>query len=122
MENVSHVEGQRVSDRPQPGLWVGVGLVMIGALMFLDQMGIHLFFRFNWWALFLFLPAGAILRNVNDAYQVGGHTLNRTMRTQLIVGIVLMVLAFLCLLGVSAAVFWPLTLIAAGVVAITSRV
>lgn len=112
----------RAPAQTQPGLWIGVGLVMIGAMLMLDHVGIHLFRGLNWWALFLLIPAGVILRNVNDAYQAGEHTLNRTMRTQLVVGIMLMALATFYLFGIGTAMLWPLLLIGVGALVIAGRI
>jgi hypothetical protein len=108
-------QNYEMSERQGRGLWVGVGLIVVGAVFLLDRMGIHLWWiNLNWWALFILIPGGIILKNVYDAYEANGQTLTRTTRTQLLVGLLMVVFAFSSLAGFGMHVAMPILLIVGG--------
>jgi hypothetical protein len=110
-----------MSDRQGRGLWIGVGLIILGAVFLLDRMGIHLaWFHINWWALFILIPGGIILKNVYDAYEANGQTLTRTTRTQLLIGLLMVLFAFSSLAGIGMHIVMPILLIVGGAAILAS--
>ncbi len=114
-------QNYEMSERQDRGLWVGVGLIVVGAVFLLERMGIHLaWFHLNWWALFILIPGGIILKNVYDAYEANNHTLTRTTRSQMIIGLLMVVFAFSSLAGFGMHIALPILLIVGGAVILAS--
>lgn len=105
------------SRRDDAALWGGVVLVLIGVYFLLQNLGFifRLPFTFNWWALFILIPAGVILGNVWRSYQANGDRLIGEARNQLIVGVLIAAVAFTLLFDIGWDNFWPLLLILGGV-------
>ncbi len=117
-ENLPPNERPQVSQpRSSNGaLWGGIVLVLLGVYFLLQNLGyvFRLPFDINWWALFILIPAGAILNNVWRSYKANGDQLVGEARNQLIVGLLIALVAFFFLFEISWGNFWPLLLILGG--------
>jgi hypothetical protein len=92
--------------------WVGIVLIILGIVFFLQQTG-NLTQHFNWWALFILIPAISSLTGMYYAIRSSG-TFNQTARSALGTSVVIFTLAFMFLFNLDWAIYWPLMVIAAG--------
>jgi len=99
--------------RHTKGIWRGLLLVFVGAVLFLQQLGI-LGGGFNWWAIFIFLPAISALNAAWSAYQRSGGVLTAAVRSSLGGGLVVLTVALLFLFDLDWYRWWPLMLIMPG--------
>lgn len=114
-------ENYVTNERHGSGLWIGVGLIVVGAVFLLDRLGIHLWWiNLNWWALFVLIPGALILKNVYDAYEANNRTLTRTTRSQLIIGVLMVGFAFSSLAGFGMHIAMPVLLIVGGAAILAS--
>jgi hypothetical protein len=94
---------------------IGVVILAVGGFFLLKNFGIISWdFDFNWWALFLLIPAGSILQKVWREYQRNGESLNRELRTKLVAGVALLFFGFMLLTGLDWDRYWPLFMIFGG--------
>ncbi|HEC23033.1 MAG TPA: hypothetical protein ENI95_08960 [Chloroflexi bacterium] len=103
-----------------------VVLILIGVYLLFDNLGL-LYFDFfyyleNWWALFLLIPAVAMLRSAWVAYQESGHQFTRMASRQLLGALALMVITVILLFDLDWGDYWPLFLIIAGVGVLIGKV
>lgn len=90
----------------------GVILIVGGMILFAQQFG-WLGPRYNWWALFILIPALASLGGAFTALAQTGK-FNAAVRGGLGGGIVLLTLAFMFLFGLDWTIWWPLMVLAGG--------
>lgn len=90
------------------------GLIFIigGIILFTQQLG-WLGPRYNWWALFILVPALASFGGAFTAFQETGK-FNAGVRGGIGGGIVLLTLSFMFLIGLDWAKWWPLMVLAGG--------
>lgn len=88
-------------------------MFIIGGIILLSQQFGWLGPRYNWWALFILIPALASLGGAFTAWQQTGK-FNAAVRGGLGGGIVLLTLTFMFLLGLDWSVWWPLIVLASG--------
>ena len=84
----------------------------------LEEMGIP--FLANWWALFILIPACWAFVAAWESYQNNGR-LTRGGAGSLVGGALLTLLALVFLFNLDFDLFWPLLLIAGGVLWISTR-
>lgn len=106
---------ERRVDRRAGGLgWLtGLILIVIGVLYLLDNFG-YLPDVANWWALFILLPAVAMLSAALGAYRRNGGQWAPAMVGPLLGGLLLGGLSAALLFGFDYGWLWPLFLIAGG--------
>lgn len=90
--------------------WFGIILILAGLIIFAQQAG-WLGPRFNWWALFILIPAFGSLTGAFYAFQASGR-FNAAVRSSLGSALILFTLTFMFLLGLDWSVYWPLMIIA----------
>jgi LiaF transmembrane domain len=90
------------------------GLILIGIGLFFLLSQTFGFFIYNWWALFILIPA---VHNLNEAWQSYGTNgrLRGHARRSLMGGILLTMVALFFLFNLSWNLFWPIVLIMLGV-------
>lgn len=98
---------------------LGIAIVLIGALLLARNLGVDLFFLklHNWWAIFILLAAIPPLQQALAELKRNGFTY--TAANSLISVAAIVMLALLFLLGLSFWTWWPVFLIAAGLLLIT---
>lgn len=94
------------------GMVWGLILIIGGVILFSQQLG-WLGPRYNWWALFILVPALASFGGAFSALQETGK-FNAAVRGGLGGGIVLLTLSLMFLLGLDWGVWWPLMVLAGG--------
>jgi hypothetical protein len=106
--------------RGQGFAWGGLILIGIGVVFMLQTMGL-LPRDFNWWALFILMPAVAMYY---QAWQIYRQTESFDSRSRglIIGGTVVLAVAFIFLFDLDWGVMWPVFLILAGIlVFVTAR-
>lgn len=98
--------------RRRSGAFWGAVLIVVGVIIFAQQTGL-LSEQFNWWALFILIPAFGSLGAAFTSFQSSGK-FNAAVRSSLGGAIVLLTLTFILLFGLNWAVYWPLMVVAAG--------
>lgn len=93
------------------GLVWGSVLILLGVIFFLQNSGIAL--TFNWWAIFIFIPAFWSFVRAWDGYREENR-LNRRTAGALVGGTLLTVVALVFLFNLSFSWLWPLLLILGG--------
>lgn len=94
------------------GLWAGVVLIFMGAVFMLQQMG-YVGRGFNWWAIFILIPALGTLSGAWTLYR-RNERFDAGVRSSLGSGLVILTVALMFLLDFDWGVWWPLMLIAPG--------
>ena len=101
--------------------WIAGGiLILIGALYLVRNLTGFDLGDWNWWALFILIPAFAFLTRAWRTYQAEGR-LTAATRSPLVTGLVLLLVTAIFLLDLSWGTMWPLFLIIAGVGALLAR-
>lgn len=94
------------------GAWWGLILIFVGLIIFAQRAG-WLGPQYNWWALFIFIPAIATLSGAFYAYQSSGK-FNAAVRSSLGSAVVIFTVAFIFLIGLDWSRWWPLMVLAGG--------
>ena len=95
------------------GPWIGgVILVCIGIFLLLQNIGF--IFLYNWWALFIMIPAVGSFGSAYSLYRSSGNRLTHAARGALIGGLFFSFLTVTLLFNLSFGLFWPVLLILAG--------
>jgi chromate transport protein ChrA len=97
-----------------PATWVGIGLIVMGALFLAGNL-FDLPIGRNWWALILTLIGVMVLRNAWQSYQNAGNQITTTARSQGMVGTFMVLVSVMFLLGLDFGNLWPLFLILIGI-------
>jgi hypothetical protein len=92
--------------------WIGIVLVVLGIVFFLQQTG-NLTGHFYWWALFILIPAISSLTGMYYAIRNSG-TFNQTARNAAGTAVVFFTLSFMFLFNLDWAIYWPLMVLAVG--------
>lgn len=90
----------------------GVVLIFIGFIFLAQQFG-WLGPNFNWWAIFIFIPAFGSLAEAVNLYQKRGR-FDMAVRSSLGSGLVIQTVALMFLFDLNWTVWWPLMLIMPG--------
>ena len=93
------------------GLFAGIVLIVLGVLFLLQQLNIP--FLYNWWALFILIPAFWAFVAAWDRYQDAGR-MTRRATGGLVAGLLLTALALIFLLNLGGSFVWPALLILGG--------
>jgi hypothetical protein len=110
--NISEFENKPRHSRRYSSIWWGIVLIFVGVI-FLAQRAGWLGPQYNWWALFIFIPAIGSLSGAFYAFQSSGR-FNAAVRSSLGSGLVILTVAFIFLFGLNWAVYWPLMVIVGG--------
>lgn len=103
----------RHARRRHSGAFWGIVLIVVGLIIFAQQTGL-LSERFNWWALFILIPAFGSLSAAFTGFQSTGK-FNAAVRSSIGGAVILLTLTFILLFGLDWEVYWPLMVVAFGV-------
>jgi hypothetical protein len=97
------------------GAWIlGVALILVGAVLLLQNLGIYTESLGNWWALFILIPAAGAFGAAWNSYQrTGGF--NEATRASLVGGLILTLITAALLFELRWDIIWPLIIILIGV-------
>ncbi len=112
-EKAQRREERRAWRNSRPFNWVwGAVLILIGLILLLQNLtGM---FLFNWWALFILIPAFMAFSAAWGNYQSNGR-LTKTGRSSLIGGGALTIITVIFLFNLNFGYLWPILLILGGV-------
>jgi len=92
----------------------GLILIALGAIFLLQSLGL-LGRNFNWWALFILIPAVSSFWAAWMAVSRGGGRFNAAARGSLGVGLIIFTVALMFLMSLDWGLWWPLMLIVPGI-------
>ncbi len=99
-------------------LWIGLILLIVGGILLMNSLGISIHVPFNWWAIFILIPAVHALRRgmamLNEA-RIQGQPLTHYGRSHLVLGAILLIVTFILMFNLNWGLLWPALLIAGGV-------
>jgi len=107
------------TNRPS-GLILGGILILIGVIFLAQNVTDWDLGNWNWWALFILIPAVGSLANAWRMYQAQGR-LTAAMRGPLVGGFALLLVTTILLFDLDWGTMWPLFLIIVGVGALIVR-
>ena len=93
--------------------WIGGAVLIALGIIFLLARSETGMLSGNWWAAFIYIPAGVILAQAFSIYRMAGK-FDREVIGRLVVGVFVGILATMFLLDRSVNRYWPAFLIAAG--------
>lgn len=93
----------------------GIVILLVGVFFLLQNFGVGFFQLHNWWALFILIPAIAILSNAYRAYNAAGRQVTYYVRNQIVGGLLILAVALIFLLGMDWGRLWPVFLIVIGI-------
>lgn len=109
---------------PTSKLWIGLALIVSGAVILLNQMNV-LSFEFNWWAIFSLFPAFGALSGAYKRYRYTHDLFEMDVLIPALVGIFILLLSVSLFLGdainMNLKVYWPILLIILGLGLILGR-
>lgn len=107
-----------------PNLWIGLVFIGGGAMVLLNQMGI-LSFDFNWWALFILLPAIGVLSGAYARYRSANNLFDMGVMIPGLIGLFMVALSVSMTFGffwnIDWSLYWPIILIIIGLGIIFGR-
>lgn len=115
MKDDQFIRDSRLRRRRHPvgGFTWGSILVTLGIIFLLQNL--HLMSEhFNWWALFILVPALISLTSAFTAFQGSGWRINAAAGSGLGGGLVILTVALMFLFDLNWSVWWPLMLIVPG--------
>lgn len=104
--------GHKAYRRPTSGIVWGLLLICLGAYFFLREMNV-IDVGFNWWAIFIFLPAFGFFAGAWEMFW-RKRRLNAAVRSSFGSGLVVLTVALILLLDLSWRTWWPMMLIVPG--------
>jgi len=111
-------EARRQMRSGRPYGWVGGAiLILLGLIFLLQNLGIR--FLYNWWAVFILIPAFWAYVAAWNIYQDHGR-ITRGAAGSLAVGFLLTIVALIFLFNLAFGLFWPVVLIAGGLALLLS--
>ncbi len=102
---------RRRDDKPKTAWFVGAILIALGVVFLLENFGFV--FSDNWWALFIYLGAIAVLTNMWREWRQAGWFDSKAAGS-LTFALVLVVVASIFLFELAWDTYWPLILVAVG--------
>jgi hypothetical protein len=113
-ERQARREARRQRHPGRPYGWIGGAiLILLGGVFLLQNLNIP--FLANWWALFILLPAFGAFLAAWESYRNSGR-LTRGGVGSLVGGALLTILALVFLANLDLGPFWPILLIAGGLI------
>jgi hypothetical protein len=108
-----------------PSIWIGLVLIVAGAVILLNQLD-TLPFELNWWALLILFPAFGTLTRAYNRYRSTNDLFEINVMVPALVGL-FMLLLFVSLfagdaINLNLRVYWPIILIVLGLGLIIGRV
>lgn len=109
---------------PSSNLWIGLAFIAGGVIVLLNQSGL-LSFDFNWWAVFIVIPAIGSFRNAYHRYRATNNLFDMGVMLPALIGLFMIGLMFNLLSGngwnFNWNLFWPLMFIIIGLGMIFGR-
>ena len=105
-------------------IWIGLVLILAGAVVLLNQLNI-LPFELNWWALLILFPAFGTLARAYNRYRSTNDLFEMGVMIPALVGLFMLLMAVSLFAGdainLNLRVYWPILLIVLGLGLIIGR-
>ena len=105
-------------------IWIGLVLILAGAVVLLNQLNI-LPFELNWWALLILFPAFGTLARAYNRYRSTNDLFEMGVMIPALVGLFMLLMAVSLIAGdainLNLRVYWPILLIVLGLGLIIGR-
>ena len=109
---------------PSSNLWIGLAFIAGGAIILLNQSGL-LSFEFNWWAIFILIPAIGSFSSAYNRYRATNNLFDMSVMMPALIGLFMIGLMFNLLSGngwnFNWNLLWPIMLIVIGLGMIFGR-
>lgn len=117
-EDINGQERRRVR-RGDSSLWGAVILILVGGYFLLQQTGL-IRGVFNWWALFILIPAVSSLAAAWAIFRANDYRLNAAVVSPAGGGAVILTVALMFLLNLDWGIYWPLMIVVPGLTMLLS--
>ena len=111
------------ASRPS-NIWIGLVLILAGAVVLLNQLSI-LPFELNWWALLILFPAFGTLTSAYNRYRSMNDLFEMGVMIPALVGLFMLLMSVSMLVSdaidLKLRVYWPIILIVLGLGLIIGR-
>lgn len=96
-------------------VWLlGLMLILLGGVFFLQNTGMLSIPSFNWWALFIMIPAIAAFERGYRSYRSSGNLLNSQVRGSLFAGMLFTLITLIFLFNLSWVIIGPALIVLVG--------
>ena len=103
--------------KPGRSAWfTGAVLIIVGLAFIVENLNLPYFKEGNWWAIFLLIPIVSILDDIYRIYTTGSEGKAGAIASKAVGLFILGVIMIIFLFGLNLGIYWPVLLIAAGVV------
>jgi hypothetical protein len=103
--------------KPGRSAWfVGVVLIIVGLAFIVERLDLPYIKEGNWWAVFLFIPIAAILDDIFRIVSSGSEGKAGAIASKMVGLCAVATVMVIFLFGINLGIYWPVLLIAAGVV------
>ena len=96
--------------------FVGVVLIIVGLAFIVENLDLPYIKEGNWWAVFLLIPIAAILDDIFRITSSGGEGKAGAIASKMVGLCIVATVMVIFLFGINLGIYWPVLLIAAGVV------
>ena len=103
-------------------LWGALILIVLGAVMLLENLGLDVPILRNWWAFFILIPVVSAARRAQWAYQRDGNRVTGAVVGPLVGALALLLVMLTLLFDLSWSLVLPIALILVGLGALTSAI
>ncbi len=121
--NTNNISDKR-NWRPSSNLWIGLAFIAGGAIVLLNQSGL-LSFEFNWWAVFIVIPAIGSFSSAYNRYRATNNLFDMSVMMPALIGLFMIGLMINLLSGngwnFNWNLLWPIMLIIIGLSMIFGR-
>jgi hypothetical protein len=103
--------------KPGRSAWfAGAVLIIVGLAFIVEHLNLPYINEGNWWAIFLLIPIVSILDDIYRIYTTGSEGKAGAIASKAVGLFILGVIMIIFLFGLNLGIYWPVLLIAAGVV------
>jgi len=109
-------EPKSVTKHGRAAWFGGAVLIIVGLAFIIENLGLPFIKEENWWAVFLLIPIVAILDDIYRIYTTTPEGKAGAIASKMVGLLVLGAIMIIFLFGVNLGMYWPVLLIAAGLV------
>jgi hypothetical protein len=113
---IKQKEDKNVEKQGRSTWFVGAVLIIVGLAFIVENLNLPYFKEGNWWAIFLLIPIVAILDDIYRIYSTHNEGKAGAIASKAVGLFILGVIFVIFLFGLNLGIYWPVLLIAAGVV------
>ncbi len=104
------------SKRGRAAWFGGAVLIIVGLAFIIENLHLPFIEEGNWWAIFLLIPIVAILDDIYRITSTGTEGKAGAITSKLVGLLIIAAIMIIFLFGINLGIYWPVLLIAAGLV------